>query len=63
MKENITIEQAIEKVNYYKSEYELLSVYVKHQRKEITKLKSEITKLNKTIKELQEKNDNQGKMF
>ncbi len=63
MNGNITIEQAIEQINYYKTEYMLLSSYVKHLRKEITKLKKEATEKDNIINQLKNNEQVQQKLF
>ena len=52
----MSYEELTEKVNYYKTEYNLLCSSLRQKNKEITKLKKEIIELKKTIKELQEQN-------
>ena len=45
---------ANENAKYYKTEYELISIKLKHKNKEIVDLKKENTRLKNTVKELQE---------
>ncbi len=45
---------AKENAKYYKTEYDLIGIALRHKNQEITDLKKENTKLKKTVKELQE---------
>lgn len=44
---------AEENAKYYKTEYDLIGIKIRHKNKEITDLKKENTRLKNAIKELQ----------
>lgn len=50
----MSYDELLEKYNYYKNEYQLLTMKFKEKVREINKLKKEITRLEDKIKEEKE---------